>query len=118
MSDVIIVEKIQKTDGKVQALKKISYRVKTAEIFGLLGPNGAGKTTTIRCLTTLGKPDAGEILIGGVSAISQPKQVRELIGYVAQEVAIDKMLTGRELLSLQASLYHYPHLLAKTELIS
>lgn len=106
MNDVIIVEKLQKTYGKVQALKNVSFRVKTGEIFGLLGPNGAGKTTTIRCLTTLGKPDAGDITIGGISAISQPKQVRQLIGYVAQEVAIDKVLTGRELLSLQASLYH------------
>lgn len=113
MNDVIIVKGLQKKYGQVQALKNISFRVETGEIFGLLGPNGAGKTTTIRCLTTLAKPDGGEILVGGISAISQGKRVRELIGYVAQEVAIDKMLTGRELLSLQASLYHLSSSFAK-----
>lgn len=107
-SDIIVVEKLQKNYGQVQAIKNISFRVKAGEIFGLLGPNGAGKTTTIRCLTTLAKPDGGEVLVGGVSAITQPKKVREIIGYVAQEVAIDKVLTGRELLNLQASLYHLP----------
>jgi len=73
-----------------------------------LGPNGAGKTTTIRCLCTLAKPDAGKIEVGGVDAISSPKAVRQRLGYVAQEVAIDKVLTGRELLRLQAALYHLP----------
>ncbi|MEM1425981.1 MAG: ATP-binding cassette domain-containing protein, partial [Cyanobacteria bacterium P01_H01_bin.130] len=44
--------------------------------------------------------------------IAQPKQVRRRLGYVAQEVALDKVLTGRELLKLQGALYHLPaHLL-------
>lgn len=73
-SDVIVVEKLHKNYGQVQAIKNISFRVKAGEIFGLLGPNGAGKTTTIRCLTTLAKPDGGEVLVGGVSAITQPKK--------------------------------------------
>jgi ABC-2 type transport system ATP-binding protein len=98
MSDVITIKNLQKSYGEIKALKNISFSVKTGEIFGLLGPNGAGKTTTIRCLTTLAQPDSGEILVGGVSAITQPKQVRQKLGYVAQEVAIDKVLTGRELL--------------------
>ncbi len=106
MSDVINIKNLQKSYGKVQALKNISFSVKNGEIFGLLGPNGAGKTTTIRCLTTLAQPDSGEILISGFSAITQAKIVRQKLGYVAQEVAIDKVLTGRELLELQASLYH------------
>jgi ABC-2 type transport system ATP-binding protein len=46
--------------------------------------------------------------VGGVSAIDQPKQARRKLGYVAQEVAIDKVLTGKELLELQADLYHLP----------
>lgn len=116
MSNVITVKNLQKSYGDVQALKNISFQVKTGEIFGLLGPNGAGKTTTIRCITTLGKPDAGEVLIGDISATTQPKQVRQKLGYVAQEVALDKVLTGRELLNLQASLYHIPKKVAKTRI--
>ncbi|PSB06920.1 lysozyme [Pleurocapsa sp. CCALA 161] len=108
MSAAVLIENLQKSYGDVQAVKNISFTVQPGEIFGLLGPNGAGKTTTIRCLCTLSKPDAGKIEVGGVSAIALPKAVRQRLGYVAQEVAPDKVLTGRELLKLQAALYHLP----------
>ena len=108
MSAAVLIENLQKSYGDVQAVKDISFTVQPGEIFGLLGPNGAGKTTTIRCLCTLAKPNAGKIEVGGISAIASPKAVRQRLGYVAQEVAIDKVLTGRELLKLQAALYHLP----------
>jgi ABC-2 type transport system ATP-binding protein len=108
MSAAVLIENLQKSYGDVQAIKNISFTVQQGEIFGLLGPNGAGKTTTIRCLCTLAKPDAGKIEVGGISAVASPKAVRQRLGYVAQEVAPDKVLTGRELLNLQAALYHLP----------
>jgi ABC-2 type transport system ATP-binding protein len=108
MSAAVLIENLRKSYGTVQAVKDISFTVQPGEIFGLLGPNGAGKTTTIRCLCTLAKADEGNIEVGGVSAIASPKAVRQRLGYVAQEVAIDKVLTGRELLKLQAALYHLP----------
>ena len=108
MAAAVLIENLRKSYGDVQAVKEISFTVQPGEIFGLLGPNGAGKTTTIRCLCTLAKPDSGKIEVGGVSALSSPKAVRQRLGYVAQEVAIDKVLTGRELLKLQAALYHLP----------
>ncbi|MBE9047667.1 ABC transporter ATP-binding protein [Pleurocapsales cyanobacterium LEGE 10410] len=108
MAAAVLIENLQKSYGNVRAVKDISFTVEPGEIFGLLGPNGAGKTTTIRCLCTLAKPDNGKIEVGGVSAIASPKAVRQRLGYVAQEVAIDKVLTGRELLKLQAALYHLP----------
>lgn len=108
MSAAVLIENLRKSYGAVQAVRDISFTVQPGEIFGLLGPNGAGKTTTIRCLCTLAKADGGSIEVGGVSAISSPKAVRQRLGYVAQEVAIDKVLTGRELLKLQAALYHLP----------
>jgi ABC-2 type transport system ATP-binding protein len=106
MTAAVVIENLQKSYGKVKAVKNISFTVQPGEIFGLLGPNGAGKTTTIRCLCTLAKPDGGKIEVGGISALANPKLVRQKLGYVAQEVALDKVLTGRELLQLQASLYH------------
>ena len=108
MAAAVLIENLRKSYGDVQAVKDISFSVQPGEIFGLLGPNGAGKTTTIRCLCTLAKPDSGKIEVGGISALSSPKAVRQRLGYVAQEVAIDKVLTGRELLKLQAALYHLP----------
>jgi ABC-2 type transport system ATP-binding protein len=109
MSPAVRVEHLKKRYGTVEAVKDISFSVEPGEIFGLLGPNGAGKTTTIRCLCTLAKPDSGTLEVEGVSVIEQPKLARRLLGYVAQEVALDKILTGRELLQLQASLYHLSH---------
>lgn len=113
MPPAVLVEHLSKRYGEVVAVKDISFTVNSGEIFGLLGPNGAGKTTTIRCLCTLAKADGGKIEVGGVSAIDNPKSARRRLGYIAQEVALDKVLTGRELLQLQAALYHLPKSKAK-----
>ncbi|MEO1522354.1 MAG: ABC transporter ATP-binding protein, partial [Cyanobacteria bacterium J06633_2] len=108
MTPAVLIQDLQKRYGKVDAVKDISLSVEPGEIFGLLGPNGAGKTTTLRCLCTLASPDAGTIEVSGISVIHHPKLARQKLGYVAQEVALDKVLTGRELLELQAALYHIP----------
>ncbi|HAG85516.1 MAG TPA: lysozyme [Cyanobacteria bacterium UBA12227] len=113
MAPAVLIENLQKRYGDVEAVKDISFNVEPGEIFGLLGPNGAGKTTTIRCLCTLSQPNGGKIEVSGISAIDNPRAVRRRLGYVAQEVALDKMLTGRELLQLQADLYHLPTAFAK-----
>jgi ABC-2 type transport system ATP-binding protein len=108
MTPAVLIENLQKRYGKVEAVKNVSFQVQPGEIFGLLGPNGAGKTTTLRALCTLTTPDAGRLEVSGISVITQPRQARQRLGYVAQEVALDKVLTGRELLQLQAALYHIP----------
>jgi len=113
MAAAVFIQNLQKRYGSVEAVKDISFQVEPGEIFGLLGPNGAGKTTTIRCLCTLTKPDAGKVEVSGISVIDQPRAARRRLGYVAQEVALDKVLTGRELLQLQAALYHLPGNVAK-----
>ncbi len=116
MAPAVLIEKLKKHYGSVEAVKDVSLQIEPGEIFGLLGPNGAGKTTTLRCLCTLTEPDAGTIEVSGVSALKNPKQARQKLGYVAQEVAIDKVLTGRELLQLQAALYHLPRPLIKPQI--
>ena len=113
MAAAVLIQNLCKSYGTVEAVKDVSFQVNPGEIFGLLGPNGAGKTTTIRCLCTLAKPDAGRIEIAGISVIDQPREARKRLGYVAQSVALDKMLTGRELLELQAALYHIPKVEAR-----
>ena len=92
----------------VQALNDLSLQVPAGSLYGLLGPNGAGKTTALRILCTLLAPDSGTVRVAGLDALADPRGVRRLLGYVAQEVAIDKILTGRELLQLQGDLYHLP----------
>jgi len=113
MTPAVLIQNLQKRYGTVEAVKDVSFQIEPGEIFGLLGPNGAGKTTTLRALCTLTTPDAGKIEISGISALTNPKAARQRLGYVAQEVALDKVLTGRELLRLGAALYHLPGKVAK-----
>ncbi|MBD2665819.1 ABC transporter ATP-binding protein [Richelia sinica FACHB-800] len=108
MAPAVLIENLKKRYGTVEAVKDVSFVVEAGEIFGVLGPNGAGKTTTLRALCTLTTPDAGKIEVSGISVLANPKLARQKLGYVAQEVALDKVLTGRELLELQAALYHLP----------
>ncbi|HEY9807266.1 MAG TPA: ABC transporter ATP-binding protein, partial [Candidatus Obscuribacterales bacterium] len=118
MPPAVLIEHLQKRYGQVEAVKDVSFQVEPGEIFGLLGPNGAGKTTTIRCLCTLAQPDAGNVEVSGISVTENPRAARQLLGYVAQEVALDKVLTGRELLQLQAALYHLPRAIARERIAS
>ena len=113
MAPAVLIQNLQKRYGTVEAVKDVSFQVEPGEIFGLLGPNGAGKTTTLRTLCTLTTPDAGKIEVSGISVLDNPKAARQKLGYVAQEVALDKVLTGRELLQLQAALYHLPRNIIK-----
>ncbi len=113
MAAAVLIENLKKRYGTVEAVKDVSFKVESGEIFGLLGPNGAGKTTTLRSLCTLTTPDAGIIEVSGISVINNPRAARKRLGYVAQEVALDKVLTGRELLQLQAALYHLPGAVGK-----
>ena len=113
MAPAVLIQNLQKRCGTVVAVQDVSFQVEPGEIFGLLGPNGAGKTTTLRALCTLTTPDAGKIEVSGISVLDNPRVARQRLGYVAQEVAIDKVLTGRELLQLQAALYHLPGTVAK-----
>jgi ABC-2 type transport system ATP-binding protein len=107
---LIAINDLRKTYGRgeaaVSALDGLQLSVPAGSLYGLLGPNGAGKTTALRILCTLLAPDSGTVRVAGVDALAEPRVVRGVLGYVAQEVAIDKILTGRELLQLQGDLYH------------
>jgi ABC-2 type transport system ATP-binding protein len=95
-----------KSYGPVRALDGLNLEVPKGSLYGLLGPNGAGKSTAIRIICTLLAPDSGHVEVGGRDVLLEEKEIRQKIGYVAQDVAIDKILTGRELLQLQGDLYH------------
>ncbi len=102
----IQVKEISKSYSDIHALKGLSMEIPAGTLFGILGPNGSGKSTLIKILATLIEPDSGEISINNINLIKNSREIRELIGYVAQDVALDKILTGRELLDFQSDLYH------------
>lgn len=90
----------------VSAVDGVSFDVMAGEVFGLLGPNSCGKTTTLRCVSTLSKPDSGNVELYGVDCVEDPFVVRRMMSYVAQSAGLDKVLTGREHLELFADLAH------------
>ncbi|MBM4121071.1 MAG: ATP-binding cassette domain-containing protein [Nitrospira sp.] len=104
----IDVSKLGKVYDGVTAVQDLSFQVYAGEIFGLLGPNGAGKSTTLRVLITLLRPTTGQATVLGHDVVREAEAVRRLIGYVPQERAIDRFLTGREHLLLLGDLYHLP----------
>src|SRR5206468_3691139 len=91
--------------GGIEAVRDIDLSVSAGEIFGFLGPNGAGKTTTVRMLCTLLPPTAGSASVAGLDVLEEPAEVRRRIGVALQEIGLDPVQTGRELLELQCGLY-------------
>src|SRR5207302_4796570 len=91
--------------GGVEAVRGIDLSVAAGEVFGFLGPNGAGKTTTVRMLCTLLPPTAGSARVAGLDVVAKAAEVRRRIGVALQEIGLDPVQTGRELLELQCGLY-------------
>ena len=91
--------------GEIDAVREIDLDVAAGEVFGFLGPNGAGKTTTVRMLCTLLPPTAGSAQVVGIDVLADPAAVRRRIGVALQEIGLDPVQTGRELLELQCGLY-------------
>ena len=97
---------INKTDDKLKvAVNNLSLNAYKGEIYGLLGPNGAGKTTTLRMISTLIKPDSGEILVDNVSVNSSPMEVRKKIGFLTSELKLESFFTPNYLYDFFSSLY-------------
>ena len=104
-SEAIVVQELVKQYPRVKAVDGISFTINEAEIFGLLGPNGAGKTTTIRILLTLIKPTGGKVSVFDIDVLAHPHKVRQISGYVPQDIALDGELTGYENILMYSKLY-------------
>lgn len=97
------------------ALKGIDLDVPRGSIFGLLGPNGAGKSTCINILAGLVNKTAGDVRIWGFDIDRHPRNARNSIGVVPQELMFDAFFTPREILDVQAGLYAVPKALRRTD---
>jgi ABC-2 type transport system ATP-binding protein len=109
MSAAIDVKGLEREyKGGLKAVRGIDLHVAPGEVYGFLGPNGAGKTTTVRMLVTLLRPTGGRATVAGFDVATQAGQVRRHIGVALQEAALDLLMTGRELMELQATLHGIP----------
>ena len=70
-----------------------------------LDPMGPAKTTIVRILSTLLRPDGGQVRVEGHDVVSQTRAVQKVIGLTGQSAAVDEFLTGRENLVMMGRLY-------------
>src|SRR5436305_1570808 len=91
----------------LRAVDRVSFRVGPGEVFGLLGPNRAGKTTLVKLLLSLCRPTSGKIVRLGRPASDRSTLAR--VGYVHENHAFPRYLTGRELLRLYGAVTLIPY---------
>ena len=108
MSNAIVVTDVRKSYGDVEALRGVSFEVRSGEVFGLLGPNGAGKTTTVEILEGYRRRDGGAVSVLGHDPADTPRELRERIGVVLQHSEFHPLLTVREVHRMFAGYYAKP----------
>ncbi|WP_422486935.1 ATP-binding cassette domain-containing protein [Gudongella sp. DL1XJH-153] len=106
MSNIIEVNNLKKSYGKIEAVKGIDFYLEKGKLFAFLGPNGAGKSTTIDILSTLIKPDEGKVIINGYTLGKDDNNIRSSIGVVFQDNLLDNLLTVKENLEIRGSFYN------------
>lgn len=97
------IKNLTKIYGKKRANDGITVTLENG-VYGLLGPNGAGKTTLMKQITTLIKPDKGEILYNGKDIFNMDDKYRNIIGYLPQEFGVYKNFTAKQFLQYVGAL--------------
>jgi ABC-2 type transport system ATP-binding protein len=96
---------LTRTFGSFTAVDRITFEVRSGEVFGFLGANGAGKTTAIRMLTGLLAPSAGQATVAGFDVARESEAVKRAIGYMSQRFSLYDDLTVRENIRLYGGIY-------------
>ena len=109
-SSAVTVAGLRKSYGPVAAVRGVDFTVATGEIFALLGPNGAGKTTTLEILEGFRDRDAGRVEVLGRDPAERAggRALREQVGLVLQDIAVEPYLTVRETVARNAGYYPEP----------
>lgn len=105
MQEIIKVERLSKSYGKLRAVDNVSFSVESGTVFGLLGANGAGKSTAIECILGTKKADSGQISVLGMNPLADRKKLFERVGVQFQETSCQDQITVGELCKVTASLY-------------
>jgi ABC-2 type transport system ATP-binding protein len=104
--DQITINNLSKIyDNGLDALKKISLKVKQGEILAMLGPNGAGKTTLISIICGIVTPSSGTVTVDGFDIINDYRETRSRIGMVPQELNLESFETVFDTVSYSRGLY-------------
>lgn len=118
MAETIIkLEHLQKSFGKVQALKDVTFALPQGEVLGFLGPNGSGKSTTIRILLGMLKKDGGSAAVFGEDPWHDDLSIHPRVSYIPGDVYLWPNLSGGEIIDLLLRLNDHEHNAKTDELI-
>ena len=92
------VEALSKSYGQTRALREVTFRVTSGQVFGFLGPNGAGKTTAMNIIAGLIEFDSGTVTIDGMDLRRDQSGLRGVVGYLPESPAFYGYMTAREYL--------------------
>ena len=106
--EAVNVLDLEKRFGQFVAVDRISFAVRTGEIFGFLGPNGAGKSTTIRMLCGIIAPSAGSGHVAGYDILTQSEAIKQAIGYMSQKFSLYLDMTPFENIRFYLGIYNVP----------
>jgi ABC-2 type transport system ATP-binding protein len=112
--EAVKVLDLEKRFGRFVAVDRVSFSVKTGEIFGFLGPNGAGKSTTIRMLCGIISPSAGSGRVAGYDIFTQSEEIKQAIGYMSQKFSLYLDMTPFENIRFYLGIYDVPPAFWKT----
>ncbi len=101
----VSARELTKRFGRFTAVDGISFDVRRGEIFGFLGANGAGKTTAIRMFCGLLPPTAGEAQVAGYDVRTQPRMIKQTIGYMSQKFSLYEDLTVAQNIEFYGGIY-------------
>lgn len=102
----VVVANLSKKYGGVEALRGVSFSVRSGELFGIIGPDGAGKTSLFRILTTLLLADSGTATVCGLDVVKDYAAIRRRVGYMPGRFSLYQDLTVEENLRFFATVFH------------
>jgi lipooligosaccharide transport system ATP-binding protein len=113
MNAIVTAKNLTKKYGQFVAVDGISFEIKKGECFGLLGPNGAGKTSTIKMIHCVSPVTAGTLMVNGMAAHIDNRDLKMMMGVIPQEITLDVDLTVYENLIVFAHFFDIPRREAK-----
>lgn len=105
---VIEIDRVTKAFDEIVAVDQVSLSLCRGQTLGLIGPNGAGKTTLLRIISSLAKPDSGDIRVQGKSVRDDPRAVRQMLGFMPAEFGSPRNLNIGEYLDYFGCMYAIP----------
>jgi len=111
----LIVSHIQKKYASQIAVDAISFTIQPGEIVGFLGPNGAGKSTTLKIIAGYLTPDAGEVILNGISNQKDTIAFKKMIGYLPESNALYEEMYVKEYFAFLGNIHNVENLSSRIE---